>query len=682
MSYNQYLYKKRIELELSRKQFAKLLGINRLAYFYFEKGYFLPSKKTEQKINSYFEGDFSPHLQGEESYPVKVATNNQKADKKTLFAKLFSNTNFLTGFVVFIVLLGALLGLGFIMQKGADAVGRSRAGTTLNTLTNYINVEGQYNVNIIKEFSQKEIYENSPDEYVSIRKPASSTNPADLNMYYLARIKDETYSDIRVVLFLKANYNYDMTLTIMNTGEDIKASFQRTAQDNFKLLSASFDTFYDQELTQALKDRETLETFVEIIMYGYMLESDASFSRLIKNSIGVDTNFYSDIYQPYQKALGETTSLRRAGFGIIISSFIAIVVSLSLAIYYFLTREKTIKITNQTSLRTKEYKQLPNNIRFSAFLPEVVVAVIGVILVFIGSTRFLVNALGGTGLIKSLKPLVANGSFATLTGNLFYIGIFLMFFIDFDTEADLKKIVKNIVMYAATFLIIYVLEASVISSMLNSGSILTDTLIKYIPSNPFLIVSCYFIIMLSLFYTPLRCKNNKILKILWRTMSLLPTTFIFISFFYSQLNIDYSNVWFNYFIQNSKFSFSLLAVVYLYIVYFVKMFYFKKYGPKNSDVFFTGNKFKLEKNFCGVIAICLVVIVEFILSKQPYGSPFRIAFSPLILILLPIMLFYQPQIGSRNKVFNGVIYTIYYISLYISYIVIIGVYIGLQIWMT
>ncbi len=682
MSYNQYLYKKRIELELSRKQFAKLLGINRLAYFYFEKGYFLPSKKTEQKINSYFEGDFSPHLQGEESYPVKVATNNQKADKKTLFAKLFSNTNFLTGFVVFIVLLGALLGLGFIMQKGADAVGRSRAGTTLNTLTNYINVEGQYNVNIIKEFSQKEIYENSPDEYVSIRKPASSTNPADLNMYYLARIKDETYSDIRVVLFLKANYNYDMTLTIMNTGEDIKASFQRTAQDNFKLLSASFDTFYDQELTQALKDRETLETFVEIIMYGYMLESDASFSRLIKNSIGVDTNFYSDIYQPYQKVLGETTSLRRAGFGIIISSFIAIVVSLSLAIYYFLTREKTIKITNQTSLRTKEYKQLPNNIRFSAFLPEVVVAVIGVILVFIGSTRFLVNALGGTGLIKSLKPLVANGSFATLTGNLFYIGIFLMFFIDFDTEADLKKIVKNIVMYAATFLIIYVLEASVISSMLNSGSILTDTLIKYIPSNPFLIVSCYFIIMLSLFYTPLRCKNNKILKILWRTMSLLPTAFIFISFFYSQLNIDYSNVWFNYFIQNSKFSFSLLAVVYLYIVYFVKMFYFKKYGPKNSDVFFTGNKFKLEKNFCGVIAICLVVIVEFILSKQPYGSPFRIAFSPLILILLPIMLFYQPQIGSRSKVFNGVIYTIYYISLYISYIVIIGVYIGLQIWMT
>lgn len=682
MSYNQYLYKKRIELELSRKEFAKLLGINRLAYFYFEKGYFLPSKKTEQKINSYFEGDFSPHLQGEESYPVKVTTNNQKADKKTLFARLFSNTNFLTGFVVFIVLLGALLGLGFIMQKGADAVGRSRAGTTLNTLTNYINVEGQYNVNIIKEFSQKEIYENSSDEYVSIRKPSSSTNPADLNMYYLARIKDETYSDIRVVLFLKANYNYDMTLTIMNTGEDIKASFQRTAQDNFKLLSASFDTFYDQELTQALKDRETLETFVEIIMYGYMLESDASFSRLIKNSIGVDTNFYSDIYQPYQKVLGETTSLRRAGFGIIISSFIAIVVSLSLAIYYFLTREKTIKITNQTSLRTKEYKQLPNNIRFSAFLPEVVVAVIGVILVFIGSTRFLVNALGGTGLIKSLKPLVANGSFATLTGNLFYIGIFLMFFIDFDTEADLKKIVKNIVMYAATFLIIYVLEASVISSMLNSGSILTDTLIKYIPSNPFLIVSCYFIIMLSLFYTPLRCKNNKILKILWRTMSLLPTAFIFISFFYSQLNIDYSNVWFNYFIQNSKFSFSLLAVVYLYIVYFVKMFYFKKYGPKNSDVFFTGNKFKLEKNFCGVIAICLVVIVEFILSKQPYGSPFRIAFSPLLLILLPIMLFYQPQIGSRNKVFNGVIYTIYYISLYISYIVIIGVYIGLQIWMT
>ena len=64
ISYNIFLYNKRIELNLSTKEFAKMLHINSVYYDLIEKGYLKPTVKTTNKISDALEIDFSTYLDG------------------------------------------------------------------------------------------------------------------------------------------------------------------------------------------------------------------------------------------------------------------------------------------------------------------------------------------------------------------------------------------------------------------------------------------------------------------------------------------------------------------------------------------------------------------------------------------------------------------------------------------
>ena len=64
LSYNAYLYNKRLELGLKRRKFAKLLNISNFRYKLIERGYVKPNDSDILKINQALDCDIGEYLEG------------------------------------------------------------------------------------------------------------------------------------------------------------------------------------------------------------------------------------------------------------------------------------------------------------------------------------------------------------------------------------------------------------------------------------------------------------------------------------------------------------------------------------------------------------------------------------------------------------------------------------------
>ena len=64
ISYNLFLYQKREELAMSKKQAAKEIGLSFLRYVLLEGGYIKPSKRDILNISYYYGIDYSEYVKG------------------------------------------------------------------------------------------------------------------------------------------------------------------------------------------------------------------------------------------------------------------------------------------------------------------------------------------------------------------------------------------------------------------------------------------------------------------------------------------------------------------------------------------------------------------------------------------------------------------------------------------
>ena len=78
ISYNLFLYQKREELAMSKKQAAKEIGLSFLRYVLLEGGYIKPSKRDILNISYYYGIDYSEYVKGIHSYPEVIKTNESK----------------------------------------------------------------------------------------------------------------------------------------------------------------------------------------------------------------------------------------------------------------------------------------------------------------------------------------------------------------------------------------------------------------------------------------------------------------------------------------------------------------------------------------------------------------------------------------------------------------------------
>lgn len=662
ISYNIFLYNKRIDLGLKRRKFARMLKLSTFKYRLIENGYIKPSKRDVNKISKALDIDYKEYLEGDSSYPNELPEKDRSKLSLLLYKILASKFVRISLLVLSILFITSFIAFS-ISASYTNKHKKDYYTENVITLIDYIKENGKLNFSLLGETKFPEISKKYVD--------------SDRNIEKLTMISS-SYSEKEVSLNFRSYYwseNYRVTSRIMNlTNDEIYYSidFFVYSTSKYYISYVYVNTKNGNIRINYYGDDEEKATVTNIIE-AYFEENDltSDFDQLIKDNLGSSYDFLTDILYPFEESDDKYSSTYSLKFFIIAISIIFGALSIFLTAYAFIYGSKEIKVetmshSDELLLDKVLYKPLKKDMRFIPFLPETILEIIGIFIVAIGSFRIVLYA-SQINQYSSVSMEAASGEFLSLR----MLGMFLLYFVDFDLFMDDKRVLRNIVMYPLLFLIIYYVEALLMTALENSNSILLSQFTVFLMPNPFGSVTCYFLIMVFLFFTPKFIKKKNGL-ILYRLLSIIPIIYLIVSFFL--FNSDYffdwkiDNYWVRYFFNSERLPFSILAVVYLVGLYFIRLFFKKKYGEERAQKFFSGNKFIFLKNILISLVVVIVWVVDLILSKDAGLNKIGIGVNQTLIILVPILLLYHPHKGPRNLAVDYTTLGLYFFSISYAYV--------------
>ena len=653
ISYNYFLYKKRLEHNLSIRKFAKLLKISKFRYKLIENGYIKPSKKDIKKINDYFNIDFNYYLESIRSYPTEL--DNKKYLKITNF--LYHIFNYKkTRITLLVITLLSLISfiVSFAIVNHYDSSRIRAYEPKVKEFNDALIEKGDVSFSLF-DFTYPEISKNIDMEGENERSVIISSK---YNSSLLA-IDFETiiwYGNYRFILSYE-----EITNGIIHWDVD-QLEYDRFVSYGYEVTELN-GTFYVPEASNT-GSKVLLE-----LLNGYEFDIYEDFDTLIKEKLDLNYTFteITSSISETKKIIStwEIPLLLITAFSLITFLFFFFV--FCYASIYRKNKDERIIFNHSDELFGIRYENKPvkKDMRFFPFIPETLIRILGIILVIIGSGRLIIYAQ----IAYSYSD--ANIAQANSYYSIQLIGMFIIFFLNFDIYMDDTRLFRNLLLYPMAFFMIYLVEAGLMNSIMAEKSILSLSLARVTLPNPFSSATCYFLLMFFLFFTPNYIKSKKKL-IIFRSLAIIPILFIIVSFILGNLdtlfNYKYDGYWFKYFFRGDRFSISLLAISYLVSLFFLRLFYKKKYGEKNAFKLFMGNKYLFIKNIlaCGLVTI--IWIFELIFAKNDLMNKLGIGLNTHLIILVPILLLYHPHKNARNTKVDVTLITIYIALLTIIYL--------------
>ncbi len=679
VAYNEFLYKKRLEMKLSKRKFAKLLNVPHLFYSYYENGYVKPSKRYAKRISEALGVDYSQYLEGVSSYPTPIP------EKVSWFEKLYKKI--LSKIYIRISILVLLLA-----SVGLTITGFVRYNYVMNHATEFYNdnylsfvyamrEKGGMTVSLMHEMVRPEIHMNDGDKFVSISASHNDYAIRSLNGYVCYSSEDEN------MYYIVPNDAEDALITLKfqyidcNTLVKYIATFNRPDRNSEFTFS---DTLSDS-VGNEIKD-QTIYNKIKDKAISHINDIDNAFTKLIKEKLDIDYDFYNELLVDHSTSAqnnlyAEVSSLGMGIGGVVLTGGFLFLILFSI---FFAEAEKkkkdkkegvpVVKLADDAPI-CRTYKTPKKDIRFFPFVPETIYEIVGIFLVFFGSLRIMlyaVNLFSNTGIDQTNFDSTSLSLFMYFT-----VGMFLLYFIDFDIFLDDKRSLRNFFLYAIVFIGLYILEATLVEYLSMTRGIARVVDLFYVIPNNFSTIACYFGIMVFLFYSP-KWMNTTKKTVIFRCFSILPLAWILISTIifqnYKRWGIEF-NTWQVYFFNSERPQFSLLCCSYLIGLYFLRLFFKRRYGNEVAARFFNGNKFYFMKNILVCVIICILSLTEYIFANTTKGNKGLGGYWQII-YLAPMLLFYHPHFGRRNKPLDYFTLILYGFFFGIGYVVAAFVIIG------
>lgn len=688
LTYNGLLYKKRMELGLSLREMAKSIGIKHFHYYLLENGYIKPNANDKKKISAYFDLNYDEYLVNEPSYPAELP---EKKKKKIVvwFYDFIGSLGFKIAALILVLLSAAFMISGFVIGDNVANHANNYFNEDYCGFVSRLKENGSNILSITSKEVVKQYYTTEKDEFGNVKyiSITSSSDPNEVDSLSLtATYRTDKYrliydltpstlnSEKLYLISAKLSY-FNEAITISG---DIIATPDRTVyvstlrkmdekgnKSHIGLTDMERE-LYKQDLSSHVKEGDNFEKDFNDLIIKSDIFAEKSKTLSINQLCIYNNEGNKKIFTPY------LYSMIAKYLGIVLTG--ATLFTLIFAFIYGSKKGKPVeyrpkKIEVELSLTNP----IKTDTRFFPFIPETFLEVIGIIMVFIGSFRIVmyVNAF-------------ANGTLSSVLGSytasqflqVFLVGMFLLYFIDFDIFLDDKRVFRNIFLYGIMYICLYSLENLLMRAFENGGIVGTSitTFVKF--PNMFGSIACYYLIMFFLFFTPKRIKKHSTI-VLYRCCSILPVIFIITSWILYNGNGVIFNATFPIEVRNlfngEKFPFSILAITYLFSLYFLRLFFEKKYGKERAEIFFNGNKFIWIKNIMVSIIIAIIAIVEFAFSSSPYAHKLGIGLSWDIVLLIPLLLLYHPHKGPRNLFIDYTTLGLYMISISFAYIIVAGV---------
>ena len=664
-TYNYHLYRRRLELGLSRRHMAKGIGMSTFKYRMIENGYWKPSAAAIEKISAFLHEDYSLFVEGACSNPSNLP---EKMPSKPIQALYAFMGNWITrGILIGLtVLSGLYFASGLIVENYVETNKSSFYDKDYIDFADEVRINGIVSYALLGDFQRPELYEVSSDEDTGRDKCIRVRG-----FYGESSFQTLSYSAVYRSEECRADFSalsYDPTDKLLRLNVEV-AVFETSKTENHFLSIDSSGTIVDH-----LCFVEKPVGLALVQLKAPKFEKDVT--RLMQSQTTTTLDVRTALYK---HDLGE----ERAN-GYYLYSFAADILGmLSTAIFLFATvfsllygrsmGEKHRFTHDHFEVEiepTPPMKPLKKDIRFGPFIPETFLEIVGIILVFVGSLRLAVYVSGFFG-FSSLGQALAGNSAQNFMGT-FMVGMFLLYFLDFDIFLEDRRVARNIFLYGIIFFCLYRLELLLLEVM-QSGVALSMATSSVVIPNMFSSISCYFMIMLFLFFLP-RFVKKPYQVVLWRCLAILPIAYLAISW----ILFHGDGVWFNigwslevkYLFNGERLPFTVLAVSYLVGYYFLRLFFEKRYGKENAAAFYNSNRFLWIKNVFMALVIVGVALGEFALRDNATAHKLDIGNYANLIVLAPVFLFYHPHKGPRNKAVDYLTLFLYILALMIAYTII------------
>ncbi len=661
-SYNELLYQKRMEKGMSKREFARFLGVPTLFYRYYENGYVKPGKKYVERISDKLGIDYSLNFVGAASYPSELPEEMTKFEK--WYRRLLSKLWVKIVLVVFLLLSITTIGVSFYKNNEITSHADQYYSEKYLQFVSEVKEKGSMTFSLLHELTRPEIHISDDEKYVSISTSSETFAIRDLNAYI--RYKGDDYSIYYIVP------NSAKGATEYLTVQYIDYVNLEKYISSFNIVDSKF--VFTDSIT--LENGNPVESSAEIYqtvkekMLSKIENVNTDLTSLIKEKTGMEYDFYNELLIDHKEGanknlFAEIMSLAMGIIGIGLTGLFLFAILFSF--FFGIKEEKkklelgridTMSIESENKTRgspntvTEKQKEniamMKKDIPFFPFLPETVLEIIGICLIALGSVRIFLNLemlFYSSGVTQEMYNQTSTNLF-----RLFTVGMFLLYFIDFDIFLDDSRSLRNFFLYGIVFFGLYFIECILIEYLAKTRGLIFILRDYYVVPNNFGTISCYFGIMFFLFYTPKNI-NTKKKTIIFRLMCLIPIAWIIASSVifenYKALGLDF-NTWQVYFFDSERPQFSLLCVSYLVGLYLIRLYFKKKYGQEAAKRFFNGNRFYYIKNIFICLIVAAIAVNEYCLRNytsniKGIGSYYQIVY------LIPMLLFYHPHLGKRCK---------------------------------
>lgn len=657
-AYNLFLYEKRKERKQSRKEFAKYLGIPAFLYASYEKGNLFPSKKRIRKIKERLGEEFSAYEKGERTIPLPLPYEKGKRERRMDAFLSSLKTRIVTIVVLCLSLLSLILGYSFYFYNLAHS---QRFYSKEYLSFSYVMREkGEKTLGLLHEMESPVIYENKEDVFTCIISSSKDDSLRNLSAYVNFRDREESicYSLPSKASLCKRRIS--VTYTDYKTMKKYSSFFEREDVDSDYVLDE--DIYLEGSL---LKEDDS---FIKQKMNLHISSIKDRFDALVKEKLNISSSFLDEIVYDYSIGTIENGIIETACLGFASTGLVLVCSSLFFLSYGILygKRKRTHLLINDMLMEEEMNSQIPlrSDLKSAPFLPEMLFEIIGIFLTFFGIFLVIYNALMMV-LGKEALPLFQMNDPSRLF-LFFTLGMFLLYFEDFNVYVRPKRIIRNIILYGVSFLCLYGLQATSISYLeRNTGFGKIFASLFQIP-NTFSSICLYFMIMLFLFITPKKIENNRKKLLIYRLCSLIPTLILFSTIFlrkgFVSSDLEVS-AYVSYLFNSEGIQFASICTSYIYGLYFMKLYFIKKLSKEKARRFFFSNRYFMYRN----ILLCSIIVIF---------SMLQASFSSLegyyqILLLVPFLLFYHPHLIRRNKMIDDFTLGNYYVAFGFGYLCVI-----------
>ncbi len=661
-SYNMFLYEARMKQGMSRLRFALALKIVPLFYRLYESGYLMPGRRARSKISAFLGEDYQPYCEGISSYPEDLP------EKKRLRISVWAfNVLGSLPFKIFLILLilgmFGILAFGFKEYRHYSNNAMSEAPEDLLQLMSKIREEGSFTISPNGTISRMEIFRmEGKSKLITVKVDTDDSFPYNVDFtihHWLER----------------GRLSYSVSLDGQDPGT-VSAGYSdydsnQTYESLIDLSGAAPVLTYLVNRVLPVEDPALAEK-----LRGIMLSKIDSFCPDIEDLVLSELGLKIDLMQLNTDS-HEAFSRYQQGY---ILSIVFLVLGGCLALLFLFCliycmiygTKKGVRrqvMTNNNLVRYAMRAEPKTDLRLTPFLPETLLSIIGSTILMNSSLRLLTYASVFAGIGD--MDLSTAGVLSTQLMSYFYLGMFLLYFLDFDTFLDDLRVMGRIFLYLFLYLGLYALEYGIMSYLETSGSPLLKLASSFTPPNMFGTICLYFVIMLFLFFTPRFIKTRRRL-IAYRLCSLIPVLIIFGAHVISQgakTLFDWKlPLSLRLLLSEEKIAFSVLCVSYLFMMFFLRLFYEHRYGTDNARKIFNGNRFIWIKNALTCLLIVFIVGLNQLLGRSAQAVDFGWGQTTDLLLLTPLILFYHPHKGPRSRFVDALTMTYYLIALSVGYV--------------